>query len=158
MATGSRSPRLGAEERGTFLCPDFKACCCIYRAQQPWQPSLAGALAAAVLLLFPGSAGLSLPFWPHGFGRDAQEPGYVQWVCGSAFPCPAAPKPLPGGLYRDFFLPVLCTVHRADLKGDFRAPQTCILVSASSWMGISFTKEGKLQEWHLSLGPDVKME
>lgn len=92
VAAGARSllPCLGREEQGTFLCPDFKGCCCIYRAQQPWQPSLAGALAAAVCCCSLALLGSCCPFGLTALGEmpapSLWEPGYVLWVCDSTFP------------------------------------------------------------------------
>lgn len=104
MAAGARSlmPCLGGEEQGAFLCPDFKACCCIYRAQQPWQPSPAGALAAAGCCCSPALLGSRCPFGLTALGEmpapSLREPGYVLRVRDSAFSWPAAPKSFPGGL------------------------------------------------------------
>jgi len=60
---GGRVPCLGRAERDAFLYPDFKACCCIYRAQPPWQPRAGGSScllqlhwALAALLAVPVSS------------------------------------------------------------------------------------------------------
>lgn len=86
-------PALAGRHGGTFLCPDFKACCCVYRASRLGNPG--GLEQWQQLPCSPALPGSRCPLGqekcpcPPRRGTRVRAGG-----TGSSFCSPAAPKPL----------------------------------------------------------------